>query len=507
MQQATLLTRRQVLKHQATAALAAAAVTSGVGSRTIAHIAPLSAANGTASQQGHPFFDVTAYGAKGNGITDDTTAILNAYAAARAAVGGTVLFPPGTYLISQPIAGSYGFTNNPEPAVSLVAMSSAGHLGDYLYPSERAAVELVASSTFPLGRFLIDYRENDTQGGPSGARIQGLSLSCNKRAAGFRAVGPREFHISDLTIIQAATPTVAERDKPQGAFSITSFPDFSTAGAWNLIEHLTIESAASCGIHHNCPSEDLFVAIFVQNCDLAGIKLDTASICTIIGGTQTGSQTGWHIQGWTGTIVGVGTEINGNLTNAVQLYGSINDTHIPTIQRFIGCEFGNNPASGTNEHDAAIVRCYQTAARPQNAVFIACEFVGNTAGTTTDYIEVDDGVIGSVEFTNCQFHGGYTNHAYNDTSGNAVLVMRDNRGINPVGTLTVSVPASGAATSPLAVDATFYITAAAGGCTVAISEGPTITVPASQICPVQVPAGHILTAAFTNAPSWVVEGE
>jgi len=45
---------------------------------------------------------VTAWGATGNGITDDTAAITNAIAAA--GVGGTVLFPAGTYLISSSIS-------------------------------------------------------------------------------------------------------------------------------------------------------------------------------------------------------------------------------------------------------------------------------------------------------------------------------------------------------------------------------------------------------------------
>ncbi len=47
-------------------------------------------------------FDVTAYGAVGDGTTTDTTAIQNAINAAGAAGGGTVLFPGGTYL-SGPI--------------------------------------------------------------------------------------------------------------------------------------------------------------------------------------------------------------------------------------------------------------------------------------------------------------------------------------------------------------------------------------------------------------------
>lgn len=52
---------------------------------------------------GHPFwFNVTAYGATGNGSTDDTAAIQAAITAALGADGGVIYFPPGTYKIVPP---------------------------------------------------------------------------------------------------------------------------------------------------------------------------------------------------------------------------------------------------------------------------------------------------------------------------------------------------------------------------------------------------------------------
>jgi len=47
-------------------------------------------------------FDVRVFGAKGDGVTDDTAAIIAALAAAQA-VNGCVEFPPGTYLVLTPI--------------------------------------------------------------------------------------------------------------------------------------------------------------------------------------------------------------------------------------------------------------------------------------------------------------------------------------------------------------------------------------------------------------------
>ena len=48
-------------------------------------------------------FDVTTYGAKGDNTTDDTAAVRAAFAAARSAGGGTVLFPMGKTILTGPM--------------------------------------------------------------------------------------------------------------------------------------------------------------------------------------------------------------------------------------------------------------------------------------------------------------------------------------------------------------------------------------------------------------------
>ena len=53
-----------------------------------------------ARDKGGQFFNVKAYGAVGNGTADDTSAVNAALAAAYAAGGGVIYFPPGTYLIA-----------------------------------------------------------------------------------------------------------------------------------------------------------------------------------------------------------------------------------------------------------------------------------------------------------------------------------------------------------------------------------------------------------------------
>jgi hypothetical protein len=67
------------------------------------------------------WFDVTAYGAKGDGTTDDTAAFIAALAAADAAKGGTVFVPKGKYKVTSTLtiprqtilrgAGGRGYSN------------------------------------------------------------------------------------------------------------------------------------------------------------------------------------------------------------------------------------------------------------------------------------------------------------------------------------------------------------------------------------------------------------
>lgn len=76
------------------------------------------------------------YGAKGDGVTDDTTIIQAALNAAAAAGGGIVFFPPGTYVVS-----SLTISAN-------IALLGAGSGRSVITTSNAAEVLLVCSSTF-----------------------------------------------------------------------------------------------------------------------------------------------------------------------------------------------------------------------------------------------------------------------------------------------------------------------------------------------------------------------
>lgn len=69
--------------------------------------------------KGGQVFNVKAYGAKGDGVTDDTTAIQAAITAAEAAPGGEVSLPPGTYKTSAVLTVDLN-------KCSLIGVGSAG---------------------------------------------------------------------------------------------------------------------------------------------------------------------------------------------------------------------------------------------------------------------------------------------------------------------------------------------------------------------------------------------
>src|SRR4051794_24537104 len=76
--------------------------------------------------------NVKDFGAKGDGVTDDWTAIMAAYRWTTGVLRGTIFFPPGTYLVSQPIDFSETLVN-----VSFIGVSGAsiviGNFADYVF--------------------------------------------------------------------------------------------------------------------------------------------------------------------------------------------------------------------------------------------------------------------------------------------------------------------------------------------------------------------------------------
>lgn len=116
---------------------------------------------------------VTDFGAKGDGVTDDTAAIQAAIDFVRAkrlpesgvtiySFGGTVELPSGTYRISSPINVKRG-----------VRLRGAGR---------RATTLLIDSSTFPADSHAVSLGALDENEFAFNAKVEGITINCNHRA-------------------------------------------------------------------------------------------------------------------------------------------------------------------------------------------------------------------------------------------------------------------------------------------------------------------------------------
>ncbi len=119
------------------------------------------------ADKGGQVFNVKAYGAKGDGATDDTAAIQAAIDAA-GLVQGTVYLPPGTYDISStlewPSSGS-------DPVKMLGAGDSPGTTGTYA-----SGPQTVIKATAAMS-FMLDVRDNHSH-------VEKVALDGNNLASG-----------------------------------------------------------------------------------------------------------------------------------------------------------------------------------------------------------------------------------------------------------------------------------------------------------------------------------
>jgi hypothetical protein len=108
-----------------------------------------------------PWFDVTAFGAKGDGTTDDTASIQAALDAAGSGnyplIGGVVFMPRGAYMISSRLVVPW--------RVSLIGVG-------------RDATTIKALSSFPPGRELVRLGDMSGDIGES-SRIENLTVHCS----------------------------------------------------------------------------------------------------------------------------------------------------------------------------------------------------------------------------------------------------------------------------------------------------------------------------------------
>jgi len=169
---------------------------------------PSSVLNSILHDSGGEVFDVkaAAYGAVGNGVTDDTTAIQGALTAA-AAVCGTAYFPPGTYLVSSLSV----LTSSNNGCVSIIGGGPSGG-----GPGTVPASVTLESTTAEAVILTVGSINQYTYNGPTIRNINFLDKTGGLLAGGLEIINASYQHLdrlsfsnfSEVGIAPPAAPTI-----------------------------------------------------------------------------------------------------------------------------------------------------------------------------------------------------------------------------------------------------------------------------------------------------------
>ena len=465
--------------------------------------------------KGGQVYNVKAYGAKGDGISDDTAAFQAAIDAA-AATNGIVEVPAGIYIIESSATDILTVSGN-------VLIRGAG-VGNTIIRVASGSVttgatifNLSGTYTFGFDGFTLDGQGSTQNWASSGTSnyYKGISADGNgSGGSGTLLVGTVEF----LNIAMNAA-------NPQG-LCVNTFgcPDWTigTLLSENCDTTLFITQTAN-----TVPNRGRFERVIARN-HTAAVVIDEG----------TGDWDGGAIIGRSDALVAgtVGAD-------ALRIETQFTVSHINL--GLVRLENGRYPvlvgAGNSNHLTASSIKngiafncrgSFNLGLADETCVFGSlvadtCAIGGVSGATVFASFEVGaSGVTApSISEMVClnsqnqaiQFNGPAVVKSGSISGGTTTVttttgaVMRNVLGYNPVGLVTVAVPATGAATAALPYDATFYITASTSTVACAVTDAggtsqTVATIPASGFAGVFVPAGSTLTPTYTAAPTWTVFG-
>lgn len=455
----------------------------------------------------------------------DPTGTIDSYPAIHAAmnaagpIGETVNVPPGNYLTSAPLRWNQLASVSSVLAPSLIGAGSGGNPAFGL-ASQQGVTRLIPSTSFPVGEPMIDYlgptASNISMPGftVEGFIIMGKDGGGTQRAAGLRGFNQWQAVWRDIAVIAPYTGNSSITPGGISANGAVSMYAWNTSNAlMNRLEQIWVTDGAYTAFYLQEGPGSYLVADQCMDFGSAKYGFDVGGMTTLrdcVAQYEGNEQ--FHIQDETGAGGGnvqmIGCQSNGaSFNSGIQALVMAGEQYL-TLEA-TGCFFGYCAADAFGDDRSAVL---QFSGYP-NAVFTGCT-IAATSASINKYVALEAGLTAGslVQFSGCQFTGQYWGHtpaAIYALNGNPGSMLRISGSplANPFGVQVIAVPATTVATAPLPFDATFYVTANAGaGVTLAISGGPTITVPASAVVPVLVPAGKTLTPTYTSAPTWVVEG-
>lgn len=343
-------------------------------------------------------FDVKAYGATGDGVTNDYTAITAAITAATAAGGGTVYFPAGTYSIATRIA-----------LKDKVSLKGAGRTVVTIKPTAAVATSVMLGSS------------GDTV---SGMTISGLGIDANYPTANIKAVqitsGDRVevrdvwvrncggagiyFEAStDVKVVDSVIETTGQSDSSTGHGVLVQNGFRSIISNNQVLDikgGMGIAAAIAAAGNPRVIISDNYVRMAVSATGFEGIGLtDGCNECTISGNVIDNSQdNGISCSGNHCTVIG--NTINGAVNHGIHAgsHNTIVGNVIKNVGKeginfgFISCSTGNVIVGNRCYDDQGSPTSYHAVkfqVSPPQAIVVGNRF---TNYTNTKFKRVYDGL-------------------------------------------------------------------------------------------------------------------
>lgn len=473
-------------------------------------------------------FNVKDYGATGSGSADDTAAINAAIAAANTAGGGTVFFPHGTFVVSSPLAtlaGSVAVTGvgGNSSAIKLAAswsgtavfnLANNYNLIEKLYfvggPNNVASsnpaanmIELVAAqyctirdinSQFVNG-YIVEALGTSTRG------VQGMLLTNirgNRNGYGIHTVG----HPGSTYAVQALITNIYMQQVTMGdVILLEDSYDVQISQVNSAITGDAATNASNVRVRGACSS------VFVSSLDVGAYPLQAPTPAVTVESGANGTPENIHFNAGivqdclVGFLISAGTNVT--ISDFKILHMSTNGITIASGNsiQIKGCVFNlNGQTAGTNYE----INCQSNS----SPIWISQNNFNTPYGTGSGQVTAvgqHNSFSNGAQWTDNNFGGlGFT---VSTIFGVTPKHARRNRNYNPFGSVSVAVPASGTATGGSPIERYFTITASAtGSCSVQVSNGSPVTIPAGGIATLYVPAGATVTPTYTNPPTWTVFG-
>ncbi len=442
-----------------------------------------------------PVYNVKSlFGAFGDGVHDDTAAIQAAVSAAWSNYG-IVFYPPGTYLISEPIIVQPSTAAN-SLAPSMIAFGSGGTTE----ATFTSSVLIAPSNSFPSGEYLIAYLPYSSSYQLIGYEVGGFGVigkapGGTTVGAGIGALNARQSHWHDISISETVTPAPVKTATGDDTAGFNPYQSGSPGG-FNKFERITISQTGQDGVL--CASqESVFDTIRTASIGRFGFQISNMAMTIVNCSADSSGQSQIYDGNSSAILIGFNSFTGPTTGPTIQL----NNASSPT---FIGCELWGPQGSGPNDNNGAIVNTWSGG----SASFIGCKLQGYSANTL-HLVSAQTGATGAVRFIGGSVSGTFGGKLVNNL-GTGAISLRNVNGYNPVGSsipgTAFSLPASGTAwTNNTGVDGTLYVTGA-GVVTAVVVQGVTVASSLSVGQSYFIPAGGTITLTYTTAPTLVFVG-